>query len=82
MLELFYKKQTCECDLSKGQNVGYDVGEDESHEVVGEVRHGEEQEVEDDAEDVEGDQRDQDLPEHRFQVHVATVQDDDGQKIS
>lgn len=46
------------------------------------MRHGEEQEVEDDAEDVEGDQRDQDLPEHRFQVHVATVQDDDGQKIS
>lgn len=38
----------------------------------------EEQEVEDDAEDVEGDQGDEDLPEDRLQVHVATVQDQDG----
>ena len=37
-----------------------------------------EQEVEDDAEDVEGDQGDEDLPEDRLQVHVATVQDQDG----
>jgi hypothetical protein len=38
------------------------------------VGQTEEQEVEDDAEDVEGDQRDQDLPEHWLQVHVAAVQ--------
>ena len=42
----------------------------------------EEQKIEDDAEDVERDESDQDLSEHRLQVHVTSVQNDDGEKVA
>ena len=46
------------------------------------MRQTEDQEVEDDAEDVEGDKGDEDLSEHRLEVHVSSVQDHDRQEVA
>ena len=47
-----------------------------------EMREREEKDVEDDAQDVEGDERDQDLSEHRLQIHVLSIENGDRKKIA
>lgn len=61
-----------------GDNVGKDVV------VVShpKVRQAEQEEVENNAEAVEGYQGDEDLSEHWFQVHVPPVQNGDCKQIS
>ena len=68
--------------MSEGKHGGHDEGEDEVEVLVRQVRQGEEEHVEDDAADVEGDERDQDLSERRLQVHVLPIEHGDRQNIS
>ena len=68
---------TCKRNLSERQDNGHNVGKHLDLIVYTEVGQAEQQHVEDDAADVEGDQRHQDLAEDGLQVHVLAAQDHD-----
>lgn len=73
---------TGQCDLREGEDRGDDVGEDGLVVVEAEVREAEEEHVEDDAADVEGDERDQDLAEGRLQLHVPSAEHRDREEVA
>ncbi len=73
---------TCEGDLCQRKDGGHDVGEDPGEVLGRQVRQAEQQQVEDDAGQVERDQGHQDVQEGALQVHVVRHQHHDRQDVA
>ncbi len=73
---------TCKCNLRKWQHRWDDVGKHGGEVSDRQLGIAEQQQVEDDAAHVEGDQGDEDLQKRPLQIHVVAQEDHDGEDVA